>query len=241
MLINEPPRKKGKFANTVMFLIIAILAVFLGYFYNKSKTVESNNSKQTAAKTTAIDTTKPAAPTLVAGETTTIVSTTTPVAIPVGKDFWAKFPSKPNNIYIVQKGDTLFPIAKKFTLSWETIAAANGMTEPDKIKIDQPLVIPKMDDKTKLPFVEFAQNADVLAKAPTGKRDDPVAVVKNELGSIFGISTGDEFTAKSSDKTAGVAVVKKLDGKIYNYQVNLIKPSQAGWENSWIIEKISAQ
>lgn len=228
------PKKSGRLANFVMLIIIAALAILLGYFYNKSRqTAKEGNTPLSSSATTSVEE---------ATTTTTVAgATTTTTAIMAGKDFWAKMPAKPKEIYVIQKGDTLFPIAQKFSLTWETLAAANSITEPDKIKIDQALVIPKMDDKTKLPYVEFSQNADVLAKAPEGKRDDPAAIAKVELGPIFSIASGDEFTAKTQDKTATVSIVRKVEGKTYNYAVSLIKPSQAGWENAWIIEKVTAQ
>lgn len=233
MLPEPTPKKSGRLANFVMLIIIAGLAILLGYFYNKSRqtTKEENTPSSSSAATSVEQTTT----------TTAAGATTTTTAITAGKDFWAKMPAKPKEIYVIQKGDTLFPIAQKFSLTWETLAAANSITEPDKIKIDQALVVPKMDDKTKLPYVEFSPNADVLGKAPAGKRDDPTAIAKTELGPIFGITSGDEFTAKAQDKTATVSIVRKVEGKTYNYAVSLIKPSQAGWENAWIIEKVSAQ
>ena len=46
-------------------------------------------------------------------------------------------------IYIVQKGDTLWKIAKKFKSTVEDIARANGIEDSSKIDIGQKLYIPK--------------------------------------------------------------------------------------------------
>jgi LysM repeat protein len=45
--------------------------------------------------------------------------------------------------YIVQKGDRLSDIAKKFGLTVAEIAQANGISDPDKINYGQKLIIPK--------------------------------------------------------------------------------------------------
>lgn len=233
MLPESRPKKSGRLANFAMLIIIAALAILLGYFYNKSRQTSKEESPVQSPAATSVEQTTTT--------TTAAGATTTTTAVTAGKDFWAKMPAKPKEIYVIQKGDTLFPVAQKFNINWETLAAANSIIEPDKIKIDQALAVPKMDDKTKLPYIEFSQNSDVLGKAPEGKRDDPVAIAKTELGPIFGITSGDEFTAKTQDKNATVSIVRKVEGKTYNYAVSLVKPSQAGWENAWIIEKVSAQ
>jgi LysM domain/Tachylectin len=48
-------------------------------------------------------------------------------------------------LYVVQKGDTLYGIAKKFYgngNSWRSIAERNGITDPKKLAVGQELVIP---------------------------------------------------------------------------------------------------
>jgi len=44
--------------------------------------------------------------------------------------------------YIVQSGDTLYGIARKFNVTWQSIAAANNISSPYVISPGQPLAIP---------------------------------------------------------------------------------------------------
>jgi LysM repeat protein len=50
--------------------------------------------------------------------------------------------NKPTVAYIVQKGDTLFQISKKYGISVDDIAKTNNLTNPNFIKIGQNLIIP---------------------------------------------------------------------------------------------------
>jgi LysM repeat protein len=52
-------------------------------------------------------------------------------------------------IYTVQKGDTLGGIASKYSIPVEAIQAANGITDPRRLKIGQDLLIP-MDESAPL-------------------------------------------------------------------------------------------
>jgi len=45
-------------------------------------------------------------------------------------------------LYKVQEGDVLGTIAKKFGLTLDAIIAANGITDPDLIRVGQELLIP---------------------------------------------------------------------------------------------------
>lgn len=47
--------------------------------------------------------------------------------------------------YVVQKGDTLYSIARRFYGSgnnWKTIAELNGITDPSKLRVGQQLTLP---------------------------------------------------------------------------------------------------
>lgn len=51
-------------------------------------------------------------------------------------------PSPTPNLYIVKPGDTLFGIAIEFEIPVDALMAANGLSNPDELDIDQPLIIP---------------------------------------------------------------------------------------------------
>lgn len=51
-------------------------------------------------------------------------------------------PSPTPNLYIVKPGDTLFGIAIEFDIPVDALMAANGLSNPDELDIDQPLIIP---------------------------------------------------------------------------------------------------
>lgn len=61
-----------------------------------------------------------------------------------------RIPTEPCNdsirIHIVQKGDTLFDLAKQYGTTVEALAAANGIENPDILDIDQILRIPEGDE-----------------------------------------------------------------------------------------------
>ncbi len=48
-------------------------------------------------------------------------------------------------VYVVQQGDTLSSIALRFGVSSEEIQAANGLSDPNAIQVDQRLVIPGLE------------------------------------------------------------------------------------------------
>lgn len=63
---------------------------------------------------------------------TTTTTTTLPPTTTTVPDF-----------YIIQKGDSLFAIAQKFGLTFNELAAFNGIANPDDIQAGQKLRIPK--------------------------------------------------------------------------------------------------
>src|SRR5512135_3343835 len=58
---------------------------------------------------------------------------------PIG---YASAQSGSSTIYIVQAGDTLYSIAQRYGIDVNTLAAANGLINPDQIYVGQSLTIP---------------------------------------------------------------------------------------------------
>ena len=48
-------------------------------------------------------------------------------------------------IYVIQKGDTLIPIARKFGITVQDIQTANGSSAPRRLRIGQEIIIPPKD------------------------------------------------------------------------------------------------
>jgi LysM repeat protein len=75
----------------------------------------------------------PVLPTPVPTPTITLPPSATPTAT---------FTPRPLQTYVVKKGDTLYDIARRFGVSLQALAAANGITDPRLIRPGQVLVIP---------------------------------------------------------------------------------------------------
>ena len=81
----------------------------------------------------------------------------------------ASVPSAPvNSKYAVKKGDTLFKIAKKNSLSLNELLAANKLSAKASLKVGQSLVIPGKS-KTEIAKVEKPSGNKVLAKESSRK------------------------------------------------------------------------
>lgn len=48
-------------------------------------------------------------------------------------------------IYVIQQGDTLIPIARKFGVTVKAIEEANGITDPRRLRIGQEIIIPRKE------------------------------------------------------------------------------------------------
>ena len=73
--------------------------------------------------------------------------------------------------YIIQKGDRLSDIAKRFGLTVAEIAQANGISDPDKINYGQKLIIPKKG--------EFATTTTLPPITPPPPTAPPATTIPN--------------------------------------------------------------
>ncbi len=94
---------------------------------------------------------QPPTPTSVAGVRVTPTDTARPTA--TRRATFTPVPATPSDtptptatptpiIYVIQKGDTLIPIARKFGVTVKEIQEANGITDPRRLKIGQEILIP---------------------------------------------------------------------------------------------------
>jgi LysM repeat protein len=91
---------------------------------------QATHTPTTAPISTPVSTTAPTT-----APTSTPASTATPTTVPT------KAPSGPTT-HIVQPGENLFRIALHYGMTYQTVAAANGIVNPDVIAVGQSLVIP---------------------------------------------------------------------------------------------------
>ena len=62
--------------------------------------------------------------------------------IPAGAGSAAAVPVAPARTYTVQRGDTVLSIARRFSVSADALMTANGLANPDLIRVGQQLQIP---------------------------------------------------------------------------------------------------
>jgi LysM repeat protein len=94
---------------------------------------------------------EPPTPTVAAG--VTAIPTDTPRPTATRRATFTPVPATPSDtptptvtptpiIYIIQKGDTLIPIARKFGVTVSEIQEANGISDPRRLRIGQEIIIP---------------------------------------------------------------------------------------------------
>jgi LysM repeat protein len=95
--------------------------------------------------------------TTVAGAT--VISTSTPWPTATRRATFTPVPATPSAtpeptvtptpiIYVIAKGDTLIPIARKFGVTVKEITDANGITDPRRLRIGQEIIIPVRADES---------------------------------------------------------------------------------------------
>ncbi|MBL8967523.1 MAG: LysM peptidoglycan-binding domain-containing protein [Spirochaetaceae bacterium] len=129
-------------------------------------------------------------------------------------------------VHVLEKGETLYSVARRYKLPYEAIAAANGIVDPAKLKAGQKLVIPRLHKVEKgetlygiarsyAVGVEELRAANKLAATAVIKEGDvlfvpggkaPAAAVASTPASGAG-SKATGTASPASGKTAGGAVV----------------------------------
>lgn len=68
------------------------------------------------------------------------------------------------NVYIVQKGDTLSGIAKKYNTTYQILAEYNNIKNPNIINVGQVIKIPNIKNEPQYYIVQKGDNLTILAK-----------------------------------------------------------------------------
>jgi len=110
----------------------------------------------------------PIAKTLMNGSITVLPTgapTPTPTQTPIGAPTPTPTPTQPPGVgfpYVVQWGDTLYGIARRFGVTVDAIVAANGLANPNYIYVGQILTIPGTGGPTPPPGTYVVQVGDNL-------------------------------------------------------------------------------
>lgn len=108
------------------------------------------------------------------------------------------------SLHQVQDGETLFSIALQYGLTWDVMAAANGLTNPDIVFVGQVLVIPPPD----FPVPSGAFPPDIPQDTiPT----DPVIVTERPIGIVNGYNP-QPGTAEDNECNPGGTMYPHCEG-----------------------------
>ncbi|HKL21441.1 MAG TPA: LysM peptidoglycan-binding domain-containing protein [Tichowtungia sp.] len=96
-------------------------------------------------------------------------------------------PEEPSQTYVVQKGDTLSGIASMYGTSWKRLAEFNGLSNPNKLYVNQEILIP----------------GSLSASAPVSRPSSPSAGSSSASGSS--IRQGSSYVIQKGDTLSGIA------------------------------------
>ena len=120
-----------------------------------------------------------------------------------------KLAAVPENAYIhvIESGESLYTIARRYNVTAQAIVQANGMGSPDKIFVGQKVIIPGMTAKQATTQVASltpapAKTGAAMALAPEPKADKTAAIADPKLV--------DPETSKAEPVPAKVAVVEPV-------------------------------
>ncbi len=149
-MVAQPVKMIGYFVGALLALVIALFLIviivpawanqFLG-LATRSSDVQSFQQKIETIFQQGLYTSTPT-PTLT--PTPQPVLLTTPANTPIGgQSFTSPSTPAPGQVYIVQKGDTLYSIAKRFGVTPASLQTLNNISDPTKISVGTRLIITK--------------------------------------------------------------------------------------------------
>ena len=208
-----------------MIVLILILSGFSSYLFFKNKSSDDAGLNDTQVTATA--SASPSAETTISPSATTKPSSS------------SDRPSSPSQTHVIAQGETLFSIATKYDLNWTELAKANGISDADKIKAGQTLIIP--EDNQISYQVDAAKVASIAKQVTAGKsqfRLDPVETAKADAYPAYGLQTASTYALQSKDANAGKAIVLATvaDAK---YTITLTQPDVKGDKGIWAITLIA--
>lgn len=105
-------------------------------------------------------------------------------------------------VYIVKKGDTIFSIAKSFAVTVDKLMSDNNITDPQKLKIGQSLVIPSKSVLTTLPNTvhRVAKGETLYGIARRYEISLQELLDANNLKNDYILKTGDSLRIPSKEK-----------------------------------------
>ena len=149
-MVSQPIKLIGYFAGALIALAIAgflVVVIFPAWadqllgMATKSSDVQSFQQKIEKIFEQGLYT---PTPTLTLTLTAQPVLPTTPASTPIsGQSFTSPSTPAPGQVYVVQKGDTLYSIAKKFGVTPASLQALNNISDPTKISVGTRLIITK--------------------------------------------------------------------------------------------------
>jgi len=133
----------------------------------------------------------PPAPTLPAAATPALVTPLpSPTPAPTGTPI----------VYVVKRGDTLLAIAIRFGVTTEAIQLANGMVDPRRLQIDQPLIIPSPEPESEEPATPTPTPPPLAVRGLRVEKTPPDTLWA--MGEVF-----NPGTAPISEVTVGISLL----------------------------------
>lgn len=110
--------------------------------------------------------------------------------------------------YVVQKGDTLWDLSRKFNVSVVAIATANGLNNMHSLKVDQKLIIPNIGTTS------YAMSVPVAMPSRGSGSLDLMWPVAGEVTSFFGMRNGRPHEGLDIAANTGTPIVAARAGKV---------------------------